>query len=155
MIDDIVLGVRWDPHDDERGRDAVAADLDAMCELRDAHGRLLELVGPGRLRNGNGSVIHTGDSRTGAGDWDDERIFVFVGALPGAVHSLVFTVASCSTAPFGDIAGASCHVSDHSTEDPLLSVQLSSLGAATEHAVATLRRTEGGWSLVAGRASVG
>ena len=150
MNRDIVLGLHWAPPAPRtRGCAArVPADLDAICELRDASGRLVEVVGPGRLCSANGSVMHTGDSRSGASDWDDERIFVFVDALPLHIASLTFTVASSSGHPFGNVPGASCHVSDCVTEDRLLSVQLTALGAVTERVIATLQRCTGGWKLV-------
>jgi len=145
----IVLGVRWNRSDEERGRAAaLTADLDAICELRDGQGRLLDRVGPGRLRNDNGSVVHTGDSRTGAGPWDDERVYVFLDALPRAVHSLVFLIESSRGTAFSEVANASCHVSDHATDDTLLTLPLSPLGAMTRCDVATLQRATSGWRLM-------
>ena len=146
---DIVLGLHWTPAEtNPRRRSCAQADLDALCELRDAGGRLMEVVGPGRLCSCNGSVMHTGDSRSGASHWDDERIFVFVDALPPQVASITFTVASSSGEPFAGVPGASCHVSDRVTEDRLISVQLTALGAATERVIARLQRSSDGWRLV-------
>lgn len=144
----IVLGVHWTPALRAREYDSSSpADLDAVCELRDCRGRLVELVGPGRLRSLNGSVMHTGDSRTGASLWDDERIFVFLDALPEDVASVVLSVESSGGHVFRDIAGASCHVSDCVTEDKLLSVLLTGLGPVTGHVIAMLERGSRGWIL--------
>lgn len=148
VASDIVLGVQWHARPE-------AADLDAICELRDEHGRLAELVGPGRLRNFNGSVMHTGDARTGTSRWDNERIFVFIDALPDTVHSLVFTISSSSGMEFRNIPGASCHLSDNSTDEKFLTVHLTDLGTVTEHAIATLQRTAQGWMLIHGRTGPG
>ena len=144
--DSIVLGLHWTPNE-VLIRQGVAPDLDAICELRDWNGRLLEVVGPARLASVNGSVIHTGDSRTGASYWDDERIFVFIEALPECVCSVVFTVTSSSGEAFCDVPGASCHLSDCATEDRLFSLQLTGLGAVTGHVIARLQRSSGGWLL--------
>ena len=144
-LKDVVMGLHWAPPP-ERGRLSLEpANLDAICLLLDSQARRLEVVGPSRLANANGSVIHTGDSRTGASLWDDERVFAFLHALPPAVHSLVFGVVSRNDRPFCDVAGASCHVSDCRTEDELLKVQLTSLGPLTEYWVATLQRNPCGW----------
>jgi tellurium resistance protein TerZ len=143
---DIVVGVYWTPSQEGR-RAGGPADLDAICELRDADGRLVEMVGPGRLRSANDSVMHTGDSRTGASSWDDERIFVFLDAVPRHVESVVFTIASSSGEAFGNVPGAICHVSDTRTDERLLEVQLTTLGGATEHEVARLVRCGRAWRL--------
>src|SRR5688572_2562453 len=79
----IVMGLHWDPPQE----DAVGEpdDLDALCVLLDTQGGVVEVIHPDHPRNLNGSVVHTGDSRTGASTWDDERIFVFLEALPETV----------------------------------------------------------------------
>ena len=123
------------------------ANLDAICVLLDSQARRLERVCPGRLANVNGSVIHTGDSRSGESPWDDERVFVFLDALPTTVHSLVFGVVSANGRPFCDVPGASCHLSDYMTEDELLSVELTGLGQIKEYCVATLERSALGWMM--------
>jgi stress response protein SCP2 len=146
---DIVVGVHWTPSQEARRAGGSPADLDAICELRDADGRLMEMVGPGRLRSANDSVMHTGDSRTGASSWDDERIFVFLDAVPCGVESVVFMIASSSGVAFRNVPGAICHVSDSRTDERLLEVQLTTLGDATEHEVARLVRCGRAWRLTA------
>ena len=142
-VSDIVVGLHWDP---STGSKSIApANLDAVCVLLDADDGVVELVYPGRLSNANGSVLHTGDSRTGASVWDDERIFVFLRALPDNVVSLTFGVISVDGLPFSAIAGASCHVTDHSTDTELVKFELT--GTMTQCAAATLRRGATGWSI--------
>jgi tellurium resistance protein TerZ len=147
---DIVVGVQWSPSDDAQRARTAPVDLDAICDLRDANGTLVEIVGPGRLRSRNGSVMHTGDSRDGASRWDDERIFVFLDALPAAVDSVVFTIASSSGYAFCDVPGASCHISDLGTEDRLFEIELAALGKVTAHEVARIVRCGRGWRLTVG-----
>jgi tellurium resistance protein TerZ len=142
---DIVMGVHWDQADTRLS--ARTANLDAVCLLFDADGRLLERVDPRQLRNANGSVMHTGDSLTGASVWDDERIFVFLHALPDTVHALAFGVESVAGHALGDIAGASCHLSDHRMERELIQVKLAECGQGTNHCAATLRRVATGWEV--------
>jgi len=143
------MGLRWAPPPEQR-RSLEPANLDAMCVLLDARARRLEMVYPGRPTNANGSVIHTGDSRSGASSWDDERVFVFLDALPAAVHSLVFGVVSSNGRSFGDVPDASCHLSDYMMEDELLSVELTALGPLREYCVATLQRVPSGWVMEEG-----
>jgi len=144
---DIVMGLHWSPPERAPRVRPGPANLDALCFLLDVDGRVLEIVHPGRLRTSDSSVLHTGDSLTGASTWDDERIFVFLNALPDAVVTLTFTVVSVDGQAFCDIAGASCHVSDHGTDDELLRVELTALGRLTRCCIATLSRSPAGWSI--------
>ena len=146
---EIVMGVHWTPVEGVQRASGPPADLDAICELRDAEGHLVEMIGPGRVRSVNDSVMHTGDSRDGASRWDDERIFVFLDALPRRIAAVVLTIASSSGDAFCDVPGAVCHVSDFKTDDRLLEVELTALGGVTEHEVARLVRAGEGWRLMA------
>jgi tellurium resistance protein TerZ len=139
----LVYGVHWSP---APGR-TEPANLDAICELRDANGAMLEAISPDRLSSTNGSVIHTGDSRTGASAWDDERVFVFLEALPAGVRRLDFRVVSRDGHRLCDVPGAWCHVSDYRTEDELLNLKLTAQGPAAECLVAVLERQPAGWTL--------
>ena len=142
-LKEIVMGLHWTPP--EAGATAEPADLDALCVLFDAHKRVLEFVCAVHPRNANGSVIHTGDSRTGASEWDDERIFVFLEKLPEAISSIAFVVASVAGHAFSEVRGASCHISDHITEGEWIRIQLTDLGQHTTHCVGTLEHGPAGW----------
>ena len=122
-------------------------DLDVSCVLFDEYGKITEIIYPGRPRNGNDSVIHTGDSTTGTGEWDDERIFVFPDAVPGAVSAMTFVVASVTGRSFDQIPRASCHVSDRMTEREWMRLELNDLGPRSVHCVATLYRSPSGWRI--------
>lgn len=141
----IVMGLHWDPLDD--GITGQAADLDAICVALDKQDQVTDVIHPNRPRDADGSIIHTGDSTTGASVWDDERIFVFLGALPETVSKLAFVVASATGRPFHDISGASCHVSDHASETELIRVDLTALTGRTSHAVAMAYRCPAGWRI--------
>jgi tellurium resistance protein TerZ len=147
---DVVMGLHWDPP--AEGATAHPRNLDAVCILLDSGQQVVDIIHPDHPRNANGSVVHTGDARTGASEWDDERIFVFLEALPANVSTLVFIVASATGHTFSEVRGASCHVSDHNSEYPWVSIELTSLGAQTTHCVATLCHTPTGWA-VSGSAS--
>ena len=141
---ELVMGVQWDPPQaDDPG---ATADLDAICVLIGSDGTW-ECIHPTAQRGAAGSVIHTGDSKTGASIWDDERVFVFLDALPDSVNTVAFIVCSVSGQPFDRIRGARCHISDRQTEAPWLRVELTTLVGRTEHVVACLERTCRGWRL--------
>jgi stress response protein SCP2 len=144
---EIVMGLHWDPA--EEGVAAAAADLDALCVLFDAQGGALEVVYPGRPRNANGSVIHTGDSQTGASEWDDESIFAFLDALPETVAALAFVVVSTAGRAFRGVRGARCHLSDRFTEHAWVRLDLTSLDGHAPHCVAALRRGPAAWEISA------
>jgi stress response protein SCP2 len=144
-VKEIVMGLHWDPPED--GATGNPANLDALCVLFDAQDRVLEVIHPGHPANANGSVLHTGDSPTGASEWDDERIFVFLEALPETVAGLAFVVASPGGHAFSEVPGASCHVSDRITEREWVRVELTALDRRTAHCVATLRRSPTRWTI--------
>lgn len=144
-LKDIVMGLHWDPPRADARADP--ADLDALCVLFDARDRVLEVIDPRSPRSANGSVVHTGDSHNGASHWDDERIFVFLGALPDAVQRLAFFVTSANGHAFHEVRGAQCHVSDHASEHEWLRLDLTALEGRRSHRVATLRRGAGGWTM--------
>lgn len=151
-LKEIVMGLHWDPP--QEGVSADPENLDALCVLYDEQRRVLEIIHPGHPRNANGSVIHTGDERTGASAWDDERIFVFLEALPAAVSTIAFVVASATGRAFSGIRGASCHVSDRVTEREWVRLELTTLGRYTAHCVATLHRGPAGWQISSDAQSV-
>jgi tellurium resistance protein TerZ len=144
-LKDVVLGLHWDPPPE--GAAGPADNLDAMCVLIDADQRVLEVIHPDHPRSRDGSVVHTGDGKTGASVWDDERIFVFLDALPANVATLAFIVASATGRTFGEVPGAHSHVSDHATEHQWVKVDLTALGDRTVHCVAALRRDGTGWQI--------
>lgn len=142
---EIVMGLHWDPP--REGDDADPENLDALCVLMDAGGSVIEIVHPGHPCNENGSVLHTGDSKTGASEWDDERIFVFLRALPEEVFAIRFVVASASGRALDGIRGATCHVSDCIFEREWVRRELGGLRGQTIHCVADVCRVPGGWTI--------
>ena len=142
------MGLHWHPAQPGGPAGAEAANLDALCVAFDRRGDPLETVHPGRPRNVNGSIVHTGDSPTGASTWDDERIFVFLEALPETACTVSFVVASANHRVFADVPGASCHISDRVTEHELVRLDLTgAFGPYRACRVATVRRDTGGWSI--------
>lgn len=71
------------------------------------------------LRHGSGSVVHQGDNLTGAGDGDDEQIFVNLAAVPEEYDRIVFVVTIYQAVErkqhFGLIENAFIRICDAST----------------------------------------
>jgi stress response protein SCP2 len=150
-LHELVLGLHWDPPcEDSAGQ---VADLDAVCAVVDLGGQIVEVVHPGQPRNANGSIVHTGDARTGASEWDDERIFIFLDALPEAVSKLLFVVSSANGVPFEAIPGAQCHVSDRLSERPRVRIDLTALDGLTLHVAAIVSRGVDRWHVNTGASS--
>jgi tellurium resistance protein TerZ len=124
-------------------------DLDASCLLFDESREMLDSVWFRQLRSKDGSIIHTGDNRTGAGDGDDEQIIVDLVALPPRVTTLVFTVNSFTGDTFDRIENAYCRLVDAATGSEMARYDLTGSGSHTGQVMAKVSRASGGWEMKA------
>lgn len=124
-------------------------DLDASCLLFDAQHQLLDAIWFQQLRSKDGSIVHTGDNRTGAGDGDDEQIIVDLSSIPGQVASLVFTVNSFTGDTFDKIENAYCRLVDASNGQEMARYDLTGAGSHTGQVMAKVSRTGAGWEMKA------
>lgn len=88
----VVVGLGWDVNKYDGGNDF---DLDSSVFLLGENGKVSsesDFVFYNNTTGGNGSVVHTGDNRTGAGDGDDETITVDLSAVPAEVKRVAFTI---------------------------------------------------------------
>lgn len=95
----IMVGLGWDQIEQRRGlfsKPAAEIDCDASAFLIAADtGKLYgggDVVYFGNLKHATGCVVHQGDNLTGAGDGDDEQIFVDLGNLDQGYSKIVFVV---------------------------------------------------------------
>lgn len=124
-------------------------DLDASALLCDGSA-VKEIVYFGQLRSRDGSVVHTGDNRTGAGDGDDESIMVELPALPAWVQHVYFVVNSYTGETFAEIDNAFVRVVDSlSNDQELVRYSLSANGPFTAMLMARVSRTASGWTFTA------
>jgi tellurium resistance protein TerZ len=126
-----------------------SVDLDASCLLFDASGTLVDQVWFSQLRSKDGSVQHSGDNLTGAGDGDDESVLVDLPALPAGVTDLVFTVNSFTGQDFSQIANAYCRLLDETNGSELARFELSASGSHTAQIMAKVSRDGAGWAMTA------
>ncbi|WP_104106699.1 TerD family protein [Nocardioides sp. 616] len=124
-------------------------DLDASALLFDASGNVVDTIWYNQLVSKDGSIVHTGDNRTGAGDGDDESIKVDLSALPSNVQTVVFTVNSFTGQGFAQVENAFCRLVDEANEDEIARYDLSATGSHTAQIMAKVSRDGAGWSMTA------
>jgi len=122
-------------------------DLDASCVLFDESNRPVDVVWFRQLISRDGSITHTGDNRTGAGDGDDEQIVVELNRVPEHVKSLVFTVNSFTGQSFAQVANAFCRLIDAASNREVARYDLSVQGTHTAQIMAKLYRHNGEWKM--------
>jgi len=148
----VTMGLGWDMAKSKGffgfgGGKAEAVDLDASVVLFDESNRPVDVVWFRQLKSRDGSIVHTGDNRTGAGDGDDEQIVVDLNAVPDHVRSLVFTVNSFTGQNFSTVANAFCRIINAGNNSEIARYDLSVTGSHTAQIMAKLYRHNGEWKM--------
>jgi len=147
----ITMGLGWDSIKTKGffgfGAKTEAIDLDASCVLFDDSSKLADIVWFRQLKSRDGSIVHTGDNRTGAGDGDDEQINVDLTKVPLQVKSLVFTVNSFTGQNFSQVENAYCRIVNAGNNQEIARFNLSVQGAHTAQIMAKLYRHNGEWKM--------
>ncbi len=124
----IIVGLGWDTNKYSGGYDF---DLDASAFIVRANGKSLnenDFIFYNNLEGGDGSVIHTGDNRTGDGDGDDEQIKVDFSKVPAYVDRIAITVtihdAIQRAQNFGQVSNAYVRVVNEETNEEILRYDL-------------------------------
>ena len=146
------MGLGWDAMKKKGmfgGSKSQSIDLDASCLLFDAGKQLVDQVWFQQLRSKDGSVQHTGDNRTGAGDGDDESVLVDLQQLPAVVTTLVFVVNSFTGQSFAQIENAFCRLVDSTDDKELARYDLTGSGTHNAQVMAKVSRDGSGWSMTA------
>ncbi len=151
----VTMGLGWDIAKPKgflgklMGGGGGSIDLDASALFFDASGSLTDSVWFRQLKSKDGSVEHTGDNRTGAGDGDDEQIKVDLSRIPSGVQTVVFTVNSFLGQDFGKVENAYCRLVNDAGGAEIARFNLSAGGAHTGQVMARLYREAGGWNMQA------
>ncbi len=147
------MGLGWDAVKKRGlfGSKSQSIDLDASALLFDTAGTLVDAVWFRQLRSQDGSVTHTGDNLTGAGDGDDESVIVDLTRLSPAVTQIVFTVNSFTGQDFSQIENAFCRLVDETTNEELARYELSGSGKHNAQIMAKVGRggAAGAWTMTA------
>ncbi|MET3808101.1 tellurium resistance protein TerZ [Nakamurella sp. UYEF19] len=128
------------------GSKTKAIDLDASCLIFGSGKHLLDQVWFQQLGSRDGSIVHTGDDRTGGAG---ETITVDLGRLPAEVTGLVFVVNSYSGESFSQIENATAVLIDSITNQPLANYTLAGSGPHTALVMAKVGRAGSGWAMTA------
>lgn len=117
----IIIGLGWDA----RVTDGSAFDLDGSAFLLKADGKVRgdsDFIFYNNLKSSDGSVTHSGDNTSGAGDGDDERVVVDLTLVPAEIERIAVAVtihqAEERKQNFGQVAKAymRCSNADGDTE---------------------------------------
>ncbi len=154
-LSQVVMGLGWDAKKVQvsmlkgmfGGGKTDAIDLDASCVMFDDQNKVVDIIYFGQLKSRDGSIVHTGDNRSGAGDGDDEQIKVDLDKVPEKVKSMVFTVNSFSGQTFNEVENAYCRIVDSSNNSEVARYTLSSQGTHTAQIMAKVYRHNGEWKM--------
>jgi tellurium resistance protein TerZ len=147
----VIMGLGWDVKKSKGllgmfgGGGGGDIDLDASCLLFGAGRKLIDQIWFQQLKSQDGSIVHSGDNLTGAGDGDDEMIHVDLTRLPASVEALVFTVNSFRGDTFDRIENAYCRLVDATANTELARYDLTGAGPHTGQVMAQMTRKDGGW----------
>jgi tellurium resistance protein TerZ len=146
------MGLGWDAVKKRGmfgGMKSQSIDLDASCLLFNGSGNLEDQVWFQQLNSKDGSVRHTGDNQSGAGEGDDESIVVDLPQVPMSVNTLFFTVNSFTGQDFSQIENAYCRLVDETTGEEIAKFNLSGSGQHTAQLMAKVTRDGQGWAMTA------
>ena len=90
-LKNLIVGLGWDA----RPTDGADFDLDASAFMVKEDGKVRsdsDFIFYNQTKSSCGSIEHTGDNRTGAGDGDDESVIVLLDKVPADIQRVVFTV---------------------------------------------------------------
>ena len=121
------VGLGWD----ERATDGAEFDLDASAFLLNDQGKVRsdsDFIFYNQLESTDGSVKHTGDNRTGAGEGDDEVLLLDLERIPAEVKKIVFTVtihdAENRSQNFGQVTNAFIRLLNAETNEEVVRYDL-------------------------------
>jgi tellurium resistance protein TerD len=127
-LKNVLVGLGWDV----RATDGADYDLDASAFMVKEDGKVRsdsDFIFYNQTKSTCGSVEHTGDNRTGAGDGDDETVVVLLDKVPADVQRVAFTVtiydAEVRKQNFGQIARAYVRIVNKDTNNEVARYDLS------------------------------
>jgi len=145
----VLVGLGWDA----RATDGVDFDLDASAFLLSANDKVRgehDFIFYNQPRSPEGSVEHTGDNRTGAGDGDDESLKIDLTRLPADVNKIIFTVtihdAEARRQNFGQVQNAFIRIVNNASQHEIVRFDLNEdYSTETAMVFGELYRHNGEW----------
>ena len=144
----VVVGLGWDVSQGQSNY-----DLDASAFLTGPSGKVqsdLDFIFYNNPSGANGSVIYSGDNRTGSGDADDEQIKIELTKVPSSIHRIAFSItihdADRKGQNFGHISNAYVRIFNAMTNEELIRFDLGrDFTVETAIVAAELYRHNGEW----------
>lgn len=126
-------------------------DLDASAILYSADGSVLDKIWFRDLKTPKEPIYHSGDNLTGAGDGDDEVIYIDLTRVPNAATAIALTVNSFRGQTFDKVKNAFVRLIDVTKGNAeIAKFDLATKGSKeTGFVMAMLSRKTGAWTLQA------
>ena len=148
-LSNVLIGLGWDT----RSTDGADFDLDASAFLLGANDKVRgehDFIFYNQPRSPEGSVEHTGDNRTGAGDGDDEAVKINLLQVPADVQKVVITVtihdADARRQNFGQVQNAFIRVVNDASQVEIVRFDLNEdYSTETAMVFGELYRHNGEW----------
>ena len=148
-LERVFMGLGWDTATGGLFSSGGSIDLDASCALFSENKELIDTVSFRHLYSNDGSIRHSGDNLTGAGDGDDEVINVDLRTVPTNVKSIVFTINSYRGQTFDKVKNCFARLVDSVTGTEVCIYKLAEKGSHTGMIMAKLYRHNGEWKMSA------
>ena len=153
-LDSILAGLGWDTNRYDGGHDF---DLDVSIFMKNEQGKVdtdTNFVFYNNPKDAAGSVVYSGDNRTGEGEGDDETVNITLSKVPADVAKISFTVtiheAQARGQNFGQVSNAYIRIVDTAKNEELLRYDLGEdYSIETAIVVAELYRHGGEWKFAA------
>ncbi len=146
-----VVGLGWDIGD------SAQLDLDASAFIVGANGKLLSddhFIFYNNASSPDGSVIYSGDNRTGAGDGDDESLIIDTALINPAAQQIVFCcsidAAEKRNQNFSQVSNAYIRIYEQETSNVLATYLLAEAASnETAFILGRLVNSSNGWEFEA------
>ena len=136
-----LIGLGWDTNRYDGGADF---DLDAAAFMLGANGKVRkdgDFIFYGNLKSSDGSVRHTGDNLTGAGEGDDEVLIIDFTKVPADVQKIAITVtiydAPARRQNFGQVSNAYVRVARMANPSDMTGTEVLKFDLAEEFSIET------------------
>ena len=153
-LDPILAGLGWDTNKYDGGHEF---DLDVSVFMTGDSGKVeteSNFIFYNNPQDAAGSVVYSGDNRTGAGEGDDESVKITLSKVPANVQKISFTVsiheADARGQNFGQVSNAYIRIVDTAKNEELLRYDLGEdYSIETAIVVAEIYRHNGEWKFAA------
>ncbi|WP_028399315.1 TerD family protein [Ectobacillus panaciterrae] len=127
-LTNIIVGLGWDVNKYDGGHDF---DLDSSVFLLNGAGKCAsetDFIFYNNATGANGSVVHTGDNRTGVGEGDDEQIKINLPHVPANIEKIAFTItihdAETRSQNFGQVSNSYVRILNEANGEELIRYDL-------------------------------